>query len=512
MIGPRNTASWVGLLCDASSATVFAARGVGPDATPFARRQLEYDPVQLQHSHRLEPLEQFVRENRLKGRPIRVAFSGSGAIVQRLTLPPLCARDQLQAVRTHLGNYADGRELIVAVTREPETPPRKSVRLLAAGVDLVLGRSLHAACQRAGLRVAAMTALATACGPVTNDGALVQLILGERTTTIQLFQDGRLIASRDVLPGWRDFLQAYQRPILTDHGPITLAREQADALLREVGIPVDREDEVRPGVLAAQLWPTLNPVLQKLSHEIEQSLSYSQWERPEDARVSVLGLPAPRGLDVFLATELQLRGAAPAPMSPQASYLSAFSGQGRPLDLRPPERQFAARMTKPALAAGLCALLIILANSVTPRQAEARLAELRPVAKQLHVQFAAAREKRARILDSVAEPAAELRRANQLLQALPATIPTTGPLKVVFRSAPPEVELLEVQVSDGNGVATMIIRAAYRGQVPASILAARWGRELCESVFFNDARVTSVTGAGQAEPAVFEIQAELKGG
>ena len=515
MIGPKATSSWVGLVCDASSATVFAARGTGAGATPITRRQLEYDSAQLCQSGRLEPLEQFVAENQLKGCNTRVAFAGSGTIVQRLRLPPLSARNRLQAVQTHLMNYADGRELAIDIAREPGASRRKSVRLLTAGVDLALGRAIHAACQRAGLRVQAMTALATAFGPGTDHGKLVQLILGERTTTIQLFEGGRLIAARDVLPGRSDFVQACQRPILANRGPITLAREEADALLREVGIPVDREDEVRPGVLAAQLWPTLNPVLQKLAHEIGQSLSHSEWERPEDAGISVLGPPALPGLDEFLAAELQLRGAVASPDSPEASYLSAFSGRGHvgmPLDLRPPERQFAARMTRPALAAGFCALLIMAANSVTPRQADARLAELRPVAERLQHQFARAQHERTVMQATVEQVAAQLRRAGELRRALPAAIPAVGPLKVVFGSVPPEVELLEVQLNNGRDAATLFIRAGYRGQVPASILAARWGRELSESVFFTDAKVTSVSGSGHDDPARIEIRAVLKGG
>ena len=46
----------------------------------------------------------------------------------------------------------------------------------------------------------------------------------------------------------------------------------------------------------------------------------------------------------------------------------------------------------------------------------------------------------------------------------------------------------------------------------ASLRAARWARELSESVFFVDAKVTAVSGSGHDDPAVIEIRAELKGG
>jgi Tfp pilus assembly PilM family ATPase len=515
MIGPRTTGDWVGLVCDASSATLFAACGNAAHARLVAQREVDYESAQLHESGRLPPLEQFVAEHQLKGGDVYVAFVGPGTIVQRLTLPPLNKRNQLQAVQTHLMNYADGRELAIDVARDPRSSRRERVRLVAAGVDRALSRTICAACHRAGLRVRVMTALAAAFGPTTDDGALVQLILGERTTTIQLFHDGRLGACRDILLGRRDFVQAYQRPILSDRGPITLSAPEADTLAREVGVPVEREDEVRPGVLPAQLWPMLDPVLQRLQHEIEQSLSHSEWQDPRQAGLSLLGLTPLPGLDKFLAAELQLRGPLVSPECPEASYLAAFSRPGRagvPLDLRPPEERFAARMIKPALAASLCALLIMLGNSAVPRKARASLAELHPVTEQLQGQLANARAQRAALQADAEQLAAHLQCTGKLLEALPARIPVIGPLKTVFGSVPREVELLEVQLSNRTDGAMLHIRGAYRGRTAASLRAARWARELSESAFFVDAKVTGVSGSGQDEPAVIEIRAELKGG
>jgi len=514
MIGPRTTGNWVGLVCDASSATFFAARGNDADAKLVAQREVDYESAQLRESSHLTPLEQLVAENQLKGSDVYIAFVGSGTIVQRLTLPPLNKRNQLQAVQTHLMNYADGGELAIDLARDPQLSRGERVRLVAAGVDRALSRAICTACHRAGLRVRVMTALAGAFGPTTERGALVQLILGERTTSIQLFHDGHLITCRDILLGRRDFVQAYQRPILSDRGPITLSAPEADTLSREVGVPVEREDEVRPGVFPAQLWPMLDPVLQKLQHEIEQSLSHSEWQDPREAGLSLLGLTPLPGLDKFLAAELQLRGPLVSPECPEASYLAAFSRSGRagvPLDLRPPEERFAARMIKPALAAGLCALLIMLGNSATPRQARASLAELHPVTEQLQGQLANARAQRAALQADAEQLAARLQRTGKLLEALPAKTAVIGPLKTVLGSVPREVELLEVRLSDRTDAATLNIRAAYRGPMAASLRAARWARELSESVFFADAKVTGVSGSGQDDPAVIEIRAELKG-
>lgn len=515
MIASKARSPWVGLVCDATSATLFVARGVGVDATLVEQRHVEYAPAELNASRRLRPLEQLVAENRLRGCGAFVAFAGSGTIVQRLTLPPLSRRDQLQAVQTHLMNYADGDVLAIDVARDPQQSRRESVRLVAAGVDRALSRAICTACRRAGLRVRAMTALASALGPATDRGALVQLILCERATTIQLFDDGHLIACRDILLGRRDFVQAYQRPILTDRGPITLSAQEADALSREIGIPTEQEHDVRPDLPAARLWPMLDPVLQKLLHEVEQSVSHSDWQNGADASLSMLGLVALPGLDEFLAAELHLRGGVASPKCTEASYLAAFSGGGRvgaPLDLRPPEQRWGTRMTKPALAAGLCALLIVLTNSVAPQRANVELTELRPVAEQLQDQLAKARARRADMQTATEQLAAQLQRTGRLVRALPTTIPAVGPLKVVFRSVPPNAELFEVRLSDGAEAGTLNIRAGYHGREAASLLAARWARELSQSAFFADAKVTSVSGSGYDDPAIVEIRAELQGG
>ena len=514
MIGPTAKNTWVGLVCDASSATVFAARGTDHSATLIARRHFDFAADELRERGCAAELHRFVAEHQLAGCDVRVAFVGAGTIVQSLTLPPLSARDRLQAVDAHLRNYAEGRELSIDLALDPGSSRRKKTRLLAAGVDRRLSRAICRACRQAGLRVRAMTALASAFGPTTDRGPLVQLVLGERTTTIQLFDDGRLTACRDVLLGRRDFLQAYQRPILTKGGAVTFSPDEADALARDVGIPVEREDEVRPGVLASQLWPTLNPVLQRLQDEIEQSLAHSQWPAPQDANLAVLGLPAIPGLGEFLVTELQLRSSLVPARRAETDYLVALAGRGRThvlLDLRPPEERFGERLTKPALAIGVCALLIILGNSFTPREAGARIAELRPVAERLQVQLDQVQQERTEAESTSETLVAALRRDGRLSRALPAEVPVVGPLKVVFASMPPGIELKQVQLAAAQPPATLEIHAGYQGETPASILAARWARDLCESVFFSEAKVTAVSGSGREGQAVMVIEAAFEG-
>ncbi len=385
--------------------------------------------------------------------------------------------------------------------------------MLAAGVDCDLTRGIQRACRRAGLRVRAVTALAGAVAAPSAGGVVVQLLLGEFTTTIQLFNDRRLVGCRDVLLGRRDFVAAYQRPILTEDGAVTLSAAEAEEFAREVGIPVGREDEIRPGIPATQLWPTLNPVLQKLCHEVEQSLANSGLPDTEEAAINVLGVPALPGLGEFLADELQLQGPLVSPELPAANYLAALAGERRArtfLDLRPPEERLGDRLTRPALAIGVCALFVMFANSAAPREAAAQLAELRPLNEHLCVQLDFTRHEHAAAEQSCYELAARQQRLVQLKPALPPNVPVVAPLKELFASVPPNVELLKVLFQAGSEATSLELQAGYRGDVAASVVAARWARALSETTYFSAAKVAGVSGSGRDGPVFMEIRARLR--
>ena len=508
MIGPEHPRRWAALLCDATSATLLAVRGSGSEAALLGRQYVEFDAEELQQQGRLVALEQFVAEHQLAGCAAHVAFAGAGTIVQKLHMPPLNPRNRNRAIRTRLTNYAAGRALVIATRLEARPARDAGPQVLAAGVDCALTRGIHRAGRRAGLRVQSMTALADVFAAPTPTGTTIQLVLGERTTTIQLFDAGRLTSCRDVLLGRRDFVAAYQRPILAANGPLTLTAAEAETLACEVGVPVGREDEVRPGIPAVQLWPLLNPVLQRLRREVEQTLTSAQLSGAPNIGLSVLGTPALPGLAEFLADGLQLR---PVPGSSlPATYLAALGDRGRPatpLDLRPPEEQWVQRFTRPALAAGLCALLVILANSVVPREARAQLAGLRSLDQHMQAQLAQTQREQAALEHTRDELAARLRCYTKLTAALPPRVPVVELLKDVFGSLPQHTGLVDVQVQADTVPLTVNLRAEYQGDVAASVVAARWARALSDLESCSSAKVLGVSGSGRDTPALLELQA-----
>ncbi len=508
----HRTDKWLGLVCDAGSATLLVVQGSGPTAALVERRHVEFDADALRQNHRFPELEEFVAAQQLHGAPVHIAFTGAGAVIEKMQLPPLRARNRARAIRTRLARFAPGQVLAIAAHTDKPAQPAAGVGVLAAGIEQTLARGLLRACRRAGLRVGRMTVLAGALPAPRTDGPAVQLVLTERTAAIQLFHDGRLLSSRDVLLGRRDFVSAYQRPVLTENGAVTFGPVEAEELCRAIGVPFGREDEIRPGVYAMQLWPTLNPVLQRLRHELQQTLAHGG-AGGGTATLRVLGAPTVPGLAEFLAEELQLTSAADAPAAAEATYLHNLAGGQRgtvKLDLRPPEERFNDRLTRPAIAAGLCALFIVFSNAAGPKTAQARVAELRPLAGQLQSQLEQAHQQRTSAEEQCAHLTAELCQRMSLTKVRPPAVPVVSVVKHVLSTLPERLTLGDLQYQGQSRPYTLTLHALYQGDEAASVVAANWARELGSTAWCAAAKVSEVSGSGQRSPAVIAVQATLK--
>jgi hypothetical protein len=516
MIGPAHHETWIAAVCNSTSATLIVARGIGPRSQVIAQQTLELDASSLERGARINGLDQFVAAHQLAGAAVRIAFAAAGCTVQKLQMPRLTARNRNRAIRTRLTNYAAGRQLVIRTRLEPGSATGQrsdGTQVLAAGVESSLARGLYRACRQAGLCVQWMTALADLFESPQAAGRVVQLIVGEQMTTIQLFNADRLVGCRDVLLGRREFVAAYQRPIFTARGPVTLSAADAEVLARTVGIPVGREDEIRPGLPATQLWPMLTPVLQKLLREVEQSLTHSRLKEAGPVAIRVLGVPALPGLAEYLAEDLQLQLIRLAPAAVEAEYLAAWSDGPRRtarLDLRPAEERIGERFTRPALAAGLCALLIIVGNSVVPRAASAQLAAARPVAQQLDRAVGRAATEYEQVVCKRDELVAGLQQQLALSRALPRHLDAVELVQQILQSVPPDVTLVDLGLELNVRPARVCLRATYRGPVAASVVVGHWARSLSESPWSAGARVTAVSGSGRERPAQVELEARLK--
>jgi Tfp pilus assembly PilM family ATPase len=121
------------------------------------------------------------------------------------------------------------------------------------------------------------------------DGALTAVVwIGEHSTTLAVAEPGRLLFVRSIAAGSEalsDVLCRPLRPRAADAQAVQLTHDAARALLYSAGIPApDAAIEGHPTLAGSSLLPHLQPVLQRLSIEIKQSLRFGV---PENDRAKI---------------------------------------------------------------------------------------------------------------------------------------------------------------------------------------------------------------------------------
>ncbi|MBN2445848.1 MAG: hypothetical protein JXO22_03940, partial [Phycisphaerae bacterium] len=434
-------------------------------------------------------LRHFVQTNRLARYAARVFLLGAGTVVHRLRMPPMKARQRARAIRTRLTTYAAGRELLIAERLLPATD-EAATQVLASGADAALVRALCSALRKAGVCVRDVTTLSTGVGAPIENGRVVQVLLGERTSAIQIFEDGHLMHCRDILVGRADLVAAYQRPILADDGPVTLSADEADELCRTVGVPGSEQGPVYKSIRSAQLWPLVTPVIQKLRSEVAQTIQLNEGQPPD--ALSVLGTPHVPGLADVVATELGI-DLVTTDVQIESSYLASLGCaeySGPFIDLTPPEDRLVRRLSIPALVAGLCAIFIILSNAHTPRKVHAQVAGMQSAAESLHMQQEAMQATLNDARDCETELLARLTANIHLMRALPPCVSALELSRALFASVPPNVTVTQVSINAQNTPPFIDVMATCDGAHVAGVVAANWARALSESSSFAEAEVS----------------------
>ncbi|MBY0311861.1 MAG: hypothetical protein K2W85_07310 [Phycisphaerales bacterium] len=102
--------------------------------------------------------------------------------------------------------------------------------------------------------------------------------LGEHFTTLAASSHGRLLFVRTIATGTEMLVDALRRPLRsrdTDEGPLTLDPAGARNLLLTAGIPApDADIPGHPQLIGSAILPHLQPLVQRLSVEIKQSLRF----------------------------------------------------------------------------------------------------------------------------------------------------------------------------------------------------------------------------------------------
>lgn len=193
-------------------------------------------------------------------------------------------------------------------------------------------------------------AVATA---VDTDGINAVLVLEDDHAVLAVGEPGRVILIRSMALGVDSFAEALTRPMrgFSAESSVTLTREQARHVFEAAGLPKP-EDPIpgRDDLRGASLLPLLQPLLQRLSLELRQSLRYSgQSASTDGVRLRVLGRGA--GIPNF---ESALAGAASLSPAGESTVAGGLTERARGLIPRATRELRRGRRFRAMLAAGTC--------------------------------------------------------------------------------------------------------------------------------------------------------------
>jgi len=276
-----------------------------------------------------ETLKALFKEVGLKTKQVRLAVSGSGVHIQRISIPALPKGELKEAVRweikDHLPFPVETAQIDFHILDEyvednvnPSTPQPEGQGLLRVDPERRLfrpkGRSLDAvervkkldlitvACPKhiiertlsiaegAGLQPThldvgpfALWNILSAWDRIKKEETVALIDLGSEKTGIYLFKDGILQFSREVTPAGADITRAITEGIGSE-GEAELIYERAEKIKQEMGIPSEpyqealrqAQDDLQQAknTTLSKISFLIRPVLERLAAEIGRSLEY----------------------------------------------------------------------------------------------------------------------------------------------------------------------------------------------------------------------------------------------
>ena len=231
-------------------------------------------------------IRQEVDRNGWKGMRAACLLSQGATSTQSFVLPAMPDADLRQAIELQLSETlhfsVDSASYDYRTVREfTKDGDSMVLTLVSATPHATVMRALKLL-REAGLRPVAVSAAAESLANLTyharlcTDGqAALHVDIGDDSTILNLFENRLLRFSREIDTSSDTFTRALMRPILTPEGPLQLTRQQAEEVKTVAGCPRDDETMVWPhDVRSSEILPLLEPVIQRLSSEVERSVEY----------------------------------------------------------------------------------------------------------------------------------------------------------------------------------------------------------------------------------------------
>jgi len=288
-----------------------------------------------------ETLKALFKEVGLKTKQVRLAVSGSGVHIQRISIPSLPKGELKEAVRweikDHLPFPVETAQIDFHILNEYVEDNVKRLDLMVVAcpkhlIDRTLSIAEGAGLQPIHLDVApfALWNILSAWDRIKKEETVALIDLGSEKTGIYLFKDGILQFSREVTPAGADLTRAIMEGI-GSAGEAELIYERAEKIKQEMGIPSEpyqealrqAQDDLRPfdklraqddlqqakNTTLSKISFLIRPVLERLAAEIGRSLEYYRnlFNVERIDRVLVTGGGANlKNIVSYLASELRL--------------------------------------------------------------------------------------------------------------------------------------------------------------------------------------------------------------
>lgn len=265
-------------------------------------------------------LAEMVAELGARGRPAVAALGGADVVVRRLTMPRMAPRDLQAALELECRKQAIAPPGETVLRYERIDGPASSGTEQALVVAIAPRRRVdewRALLSSAGLRPWSLTVSAAGLradlarrGALTGDGVTAYLDIGQDESLLVVLKENDLRFSRDLAFGLGTMISALRQIVVPGMGTVERTQEEAEALLREHGIPSGVEEAAfAGGVPLAAAGIMLRPSLERLARELWNSFDYcnEQFLGESVSRVVLLGPGGrTRHLDRHLAGVLKL--------------------------------------------------------------------------------------------------------------------------------------------------------------------------------------------------------------
>jgi len=125
--------------------------------------------------------------------------------------------------------------------------------------------------------------------PDKKDGTYVVAHIGERATSLIVIKDHQLLFVREITLGAEDLYKSVQQRVVVGNNAIRIDAETSERIFREYGVPLDANGIAGDtGISLYKLSILMRPTIERLTSELNRSLSFFKKENPDIIPVEIM--------------------------------------------------------------------------------------------------------------------------------------------------------------------------------------------------------------------------------